>query len=65
MNTHGHGEEALKLPEHHLLPRLGRYALQKQLSRRTGVQVGQESVDARLSETGELFHASQFNLNSG
>ena len=50
----GHGEQTLELAEDHLLARLGRDTLQEELRRRTRVQMGEESVHARLAPAGEL-----------
>jgi hypothetical protein len=53
LKVDGHGEGTGELPESHLLPSLGGDRLQKQLSRWPRVEVGQESVDSRLSPSGQ------------
>lgn len=49
-----HREEALKLPERHLLPGLGGDALQDHLRSRSRIQMRQESVDTGLAPAGKL-----------
>ena len=51
---HGHREETIKLPEDHLLSRLGGDGLQQQRSRLPRVHMLQEAVRARLAESSQL-----------
>ena len=49
-----HGEETVKLSEDHLLTCLGRDGLQQELTSLTRVEMVQEAIDTRLSESRQL-----------
>jgi hypothetical protein len=49
----GHGERTGHLPEDHLLPSLGSDGLQQELSSRSRVEGGEETVDTGFTESGQ------------
>ena len=52
--TYGHGEEALELPEDHLLAGLGGNRLKEEVCCSSRIQVLEEAVHSGLAETREL-----------